>query len=102
MMCRCAICLRSDVAAVFPTFVRIVAQMIAILRVIDSHTAGEPTRVIIEGGPDLGTGSMAERREHFPRAFAHFPTPVVNTPLGPPPVPRALHCEPLDPPPPPA
>lgn len=32
-----------------------------LIRVIDSHTAGEPTRVIVEGAPDLGSGSMAER-----------------------------------------
>lgn len=39
------------------------------LHVIDSHTGGEPTRLIVEGGPDLGQGSMAERlnrmRDHF-------------------------------------
>ncbi|SEV92670.1 4-hydroxyproline epimerase [Aliiroseovarius sediminilitoris] len=31
------------------------------MRVIDSHTEGEPTRVILSGGPDLGTGSLTER-----------------------------------------
>ena len=31
------------------------------VRVIDSHTGGEPTRVIVEGGPDLGAGPLAER-----------------------------------------
>ncbi|MBW8847174.1 MAG: proline racemase family protein [Burkholderiales bacterium] len=30
-------------------------------RIIDSHTGGEPTRVLVSGGPDLGPGSMAER-----------------------------------------
>ena len=30
---------------------------------IDSHTGGEPTRLVIGGGPDLGAGTMAERRE---------------------------------------
>ena len=39
------------------------------MRVIDSHTEGEPTRVVIDGGPDLGNGSMAERlarlRDHY-------------------------------------
>ena len=29
------------------------------IRVIDSHTGGEPTRVVIEGGPELGTGSLS-------------------------------------------
>uniref|UniRef100_UPI00192A2F17 proline racemase family protein n=4 Tax=Bacteria TaxID=2 RepID=UPI00192A2F17 len=30
-------------------------------RIIDSHTGGEPTRVLVSGGPDLGAGSMADR-----------------------------------------
>ena len=33
------------------------------LRVIDSHTGGEPTRVVVAGGPDLGRGSVAEKLE---------------------------------------
>ena len=33
--------------------------------VIDSHTGGEPTRLVIAGGPDLGPGSMAERLASF-------------------------------------
>lgn len=32
------------------------------LRVVDSHTEGEPTRVVLEGCPDLGAGSLAQRR----------------------------------------
>ena len=39
------------------------------LRVIDSHTGGEPTRLVIDGFPDLGTGSMSERRERFSRDY---------------------------------
>ena len=35
------------------------------IRVIDSHTGGEPTRVIVAGGPDLGTGPFTERRDRF-------------------------------------
>ena len=31
------------------------------IEIIDSHTAGEPTRCVISGGPELGLGSMAER-----------------------------------------
>ncbi|MGB4859111.1 MAG: 4-hydroxyproline epimerase [Dokdonella sp.] len=33
--------------------------------VIDSHTGGEPTRVVVAGFADLGAGTMAERRDHF-------------------------------------
>ena len=31
------------------------------VRVIDSHTAGEPTRLVVSGGPDPGGGSLSER-----------------------------------------
>ena len=34
-------------------------------RVIDSHTGGEPTRVVVSGGPDLGGGDMGARRDRF-------------------------------------
>jgi len=70
--------------------------MTATIRVIDSHTAGEPTRVVVEGGPDLGTGSMAERRERFRRDFDRFRSAVVNEPRGSDPVVGALLCEPVD------
>ena len=33
------------------------------IEVVDSHTAGEPTRCVLSGGPHLGSGSMAERLE---------------------------------------
>lgn len=33
------------------------------LRVVDSHTAGEPTRVVVDGGPDLGTVPLAAQRD---------------------------------------
>src|SRR4051794_20366510 len=35
------------------------------ISVIDSHTGGEPTRVVVAGGPDLGTGPLADRRGLF-------------------------------------
>ena len=35
------------------------------IQVIDSHTAGEPTRCVISGGPELGGGSVAERLERM-------------------------------------
>ena len=50
--------------------------------IIDSHTGGEPTRVVIAGGPDLGGGSLAEQRERFRRQFDWFRAAVVNEPRG--------------------
>lgn len=52
------------------------------VRVIDSHTAGEPTRVIVEGGPDLGTGPLAARRERFQHDFDRYRSAVANEPRG--------------------
>ena len=52
------------------------------IRVIDSHTGGEPTRVVISGGPDLGPGSMAERLQTFRERFDQFRSAIVNEPRG--------------------
>lgn len=52
------------------------------LRVVDSHTGGEPTRIIVEGGPDLGTGSLVERRDRFRDEFDHYRSATVNEPRG--------------------
>lgn len=52
------------------------------VRVIDSHTGGEPTRVVVEGGPDLGAGSVAERLERFRSSHDGFRSAVVNEPRG--------------------
>lgn len=52
------------------------------MRVIDSHTEGEPTRVILSGGPDLGAGSVAERAERLAREHGAFRDSVVREPRG--------------------
>ena len=67
------------------------------VRVIDSHTAGEPTRVVIAGGPNLGSGSMAERLPVFRQEYDWFRSAVVNEPRGSDAVVGALLCEPVDP-----
>ena len=64
------------------------------IRVIDSHTAGEPTRVVVEGGPDLGSGPMAERLIRFRDGFDSFRSAVVNEPRGSDTLVGALLCEP--------
>jgi len=66
------------------------------IRVVDSHTEGEPTRVIVEGGPDLGGGSLADRRERFRRDFDRYRSAVVNEPRGSDPVVGALIVHPQD------
>ena len=52
------------------------------IRVIDSHTGGEPTRVIVSGGPHLGTGPIQERLDRFRENFDHIRSAVVNEPRG--------------------
>lgn len=51
-------------------------------RVVDSHTGGEPTRVVIEGGPKLGSGPLRERVIRFREEFDWFRSAVVNEPRG--------------------
>jgi 4-hydroxyproline epimerase len=67
------------------------------MHVIDSHTEGEPTRVIIEGGPLLGDGPLAERLARFASKFDHFRRLAVNEPHGHDALVGALLCEPYDP-----
>ena len=64
--------------------------------VIDSHTAGEPTRVVVAGGPDLGNGMLEQRRDKFQRDFDTFRSAVVNEPRGSDVVVGALLVEPRD------
>jgi 4-hydroxyproline epimerase len=65
--------------------------------VIDSHTGGEPTRVVVSGGPDLGPGDMAARRDVFRTKSDAFRSAVVNEPRGNDAMVGALLCEPSDP-----
>jgi 4-hydroxyproline epimerase len=67
-----------------------------IVEVIDSHTEGEPTRVVIAGGPDLGAGSPAERRAWMAREHEGFRSAVVNEPRGSDVAVGALLVEPVD------
>jgi 4-hydroxyproline epimerase len=66
------------------------------IKVIDSHTGGEPTRIVISGQPDLGTGSMAARLERFKAEYDDFRSAVVNEPRGSDAMVGALLCEPVD------
>ncbi|WP_127159085.1 proline racemase family protein [Xanthomonas arboricola] len=50
--------------------------------VIDSHTAGEPTRVVLSGFPDLGDGDLAQCRERFGRDFDQWRSAIACEPRG--------------------
>jgi 4-hydroxyproline epimerase len=64
------------------------------MRVIDSHTEGEPTRVIVEGGPELGSGTMQERIARFADEFDHVRRTVILEPRGSDALVGALLCQP--------
>jgi len=66
------------------------------VRVIDSHTGGEPTRVVISSGPDLGGGPLSERLQRFRNQYDSFRCAVVNEPRGSDVMVGALLCDPVD------
>ena len=67
------------------------------LRVIDSHTEGEPTRVVIEGGPDLGPGTVAEKARRLREGHDWLRSAVCNEPRGHEAMVGALLVEPHEP-----
>lgn len=67
------------------------------IQVIDSHTGGEPTRIVVAGGPDLGAGPLPERRTRFREQYDEFRSAVVNEPRGSDVVVGAVLCPPTDP-----
>ncbi len=66
------------------------------IQIIDSHTGGEPTRVVVGGFPDLGEGTMKERMERFKNEFDHLRTGIVLEPRGSDVLVGALLQEPVD------
>ena len=66
-------------------------------RVVDSHTGGEPTRIIIDGGPSLSPGSISDKLEEFRRDYDCLRTAIVNEPRGSDIVVGAILCPPVDP-----
>jgi len=66
------------------------------VRIIDSHTGGEPTRLVVAGGPDLGNGPLSERLERFRREHDPFRSAVVAEPRGSDVVVGALLCAPVN------
>lgn len=67
------------------------------MRVIDSHTGGEPTRVILNGGPDLGSGPLSERARRLSQDHMEFCHTLLREPRGQVAMVGALLVEPVDP-----
>jgi 4-hydroxyproline epimerase len=76
---------------------RVLAKNFQRVKVIDSHTAGEPTRIVVSGGPDLGVGALSERRERFRTQYDCFRSAIVNEPRGSDVMVGALLCNSVDP-----
>jgi 4-hydroxyproline epimerase len=73
------------------------AEPPASVRVIDSHTEGEPTRVIVDGMPQPGGDTMAERRDDLRARFDHLRRAIVCEPRGYPAIVGALLTPPVSP-----
>jgi len=67
------------------------------IEVIDSHTAGEPTRCVLSGGPHLGLGSMADRLEKLRSKHDIYRRAILSEPRGSDVLVGALLLEPVDP-----
>lgn len=67
------------------------------LQIIDSHTEGEPTRVVVSGAPDLGSGTMAEKSKRLREDHDWLRSAVCNEPRGHDAMVGALICEPGEP-----
>ncbi|WP_407928519.1 4-hydroxyproline epimerase [Herpetosiphon geysericola] len=66
------------------------------IAIIDSHTAGEPTRIVISGGPELGGGTVAEQRAVLAQHYDWLRSAVVNEPRGSDVLVGAILCQPSD------
>ncbi len=58
------------------------AERLKRTRVVDSHTGGEPTRIIVDGGPKLNSANMSLRLEEFRRDYDYLRRALVNEPRG--------------------
>src|SRR5262245_40017412 len=67
------------------------------IHVVDSHTGGEPTRVVIAGGPDLPPRALKDRPALLRERHDTFRSAVVNEPRGSDTFVGALLCPPTDP-----
>jgi 4-hydroxyproline epimerase len=69
----------------------------ATLKAIDSHTEGEPTRIVVSGGPELGAGTMADKAKRLRDEHDWLRSSICNEPRGHAAMVGALLCEPHEP-----
>ena len=52
------------------------------MKIVDSHTEGEPTRAIFDAGLDLGSGSLADKAAVFEKNYRDFCASILKEPRG--------------------
>ena len=52
------------------------------VEVVDSHTGGEPTRLVVAGAPDLGGGPVHRQLQRFRTDHDRLRSAIVNEPRG--------------------
>jgi len=57
-------------------------QFSQVIQGVDSHTAGEPTRIVTSGLPTIPGATMAEKRAALQRDFDHLRRALVREPRG--------------------
>ncbi|MDR0279922.1 MAG: 4-hydroxyproline epimerase [Paucimonas sp.] len=67
------------------------------IHVIDSHTGGEPTRLVLKGFPEVGGASMAEKRDALRQHHDQWRRACLLEPRGNDVLVGALYCEPVSP-----
>jgi 4-hydroxyproline epimerase len=67
------------------------------IHIIDSHTGGEPTRLVMRGFPDIGGGSMADQREALRQQHDQWRRACLLEPRGSEVLVGALYCPPVSP-----
>lgn len=63
-------------------YLKLNAGTVETLQVVDSHTCGEPTRVVVGGVPDLDGSSVAEKRLYLQGSLDKLRTAVMHEPRG--------------------
>ncbi|CAM4153285.1 proline racemase family protein [Psychrobacter arenosus] len=66
-------------------------------KIIDSHTGGEPTRMVYEGFPELSGHTIQEKLQDFQRNYDHLRQSIILEPRGNDVLVGALLCPPTDP-----
>ena len=52
------------------------------IQAIDSHTAGEPTRIVTGGLPNIKGKTMPEKKEYLEKELDHLRTAIMLEPRG--------------------